>query len=146
MAVPVRKLSRPSSGYLVLLGLATVLVLILVAAYHGSRAGSASECAPARPLLRRIASDTTGARTAVASNGAATAAQTAALQHDDDDLNNFLNGEQSPDTAFNGRVLPVANALGRVVTDLQAHAPGAISNLNQLDAEVRVAGQYCHAL
>ena len=141
-----RKLARPGAGVFILLGLTSILVLILVAAYHGSSASTASQCAPARALLRRMAGDVGGARTAVASSGAATPAQVASLQRDDDDLNNFLNAAQSPDAAFNSRALPVADALGRAVTDLQTHDPGLISDLNRADVAVRAAGQYCRAL
>jgi hypothetical protein len=138
-----RWLARPKTGALVLVGAVTILVLILVAAYHGSEVSDASQCPAARGLLRRTLADTTGARATFTSSGHATAAQAIALQHDDDDVNNFISAEQTPDSAFNSRALPLADNLGRVVTDLSGQTHATVADLNALDSAAQAAAQYC---
>ncbi len=97
-------LSRPVVS-VVVLGLAVlVLVLILAAAYHGSGSGSVSRCGSDTALLRRVARDLA-------------APAVPQLQRDDDDVNNVINAGSHPG------LLPLAGSLGRVVTDLQDHAP-----------------------
>ena len=131
-----RKLSRPITGVYVLVGLAVALLLVLIAAYHGSSSSTASACGPARALLARVKTDVAG----VSAPGAAQR-----LQHDDDDLNNKLNGQQHGDPGFEARALPVADNLGRVVTDLTT--PGAANqvatDVTALTSALHAAEAYC---
>jgi hypothetical protein len=134
------RLSRPIVGFYVLVGVTVILVLVLIAAYHGSsKSSSAGECRAARPLLSRTASDVHAASSGPAS------AVVGRLQKDDDDLNNFINGAQHPDPSFTAQVLPVAGNLGRVVTDLQASPTPASTDgdLATLTAAVDAATRYC---
>ena len=132
-----RRLNRPITGAAVLGVVVLFLVLILAAAYHGSNVPS--PCGSARGLLRRVAAD---AR--VVSGGQATPAQLGALQRDDDDVNNLINAAQHPDPGFNGRILPLAENLGRVVTDFRDSAP-VTTDLAALESAAAGATAYCGA-
>jgi hypothetical protein len=149
MASPARWLTRPSTGFLVLAVLAVILGLIVYAAYHGSDAAVASECGPAHGLLQRTLTDANTTRSQVTIDASATPAVATAVTRDDNDINNFINGEQHPNSGFDGAVLPLADALGRVATDLQPLPlpkpvpSGTVSDVNGLASAASTAAQYC---
>ena len=136
------RLSGRRTGWAVLAVLAAALVVIVLAAYHGSDTASTSACNTGRGLLHRVAADTATAQRAAANGGAVPPASAGALQRDDNDLNNFINGEQTPDRSFDARALPVADGLGRVVTDLSQHT-SAVADLNRAAGAAATANTAC---
>ncbi|MHB8466341.1 MAG: hypothetical protein ACYDH6_03860 [Acidimicrobiales bacterium] len=137
MAGTPSRLSRPSTGVFVMLIAVAVFALILFAAYHGSGGSSSSRCGATSGMLRRVAADV-----AAASGGSPSGRQVAALQRDDDDVNNYLNGNQHPDPGFNARLLPVAENLGRLVTDLSDRVPSGADG-SALGAALASVSRYC---
>ena len=134
-SAPTLKLSRPIMGAAVLAVAVLILVLIVAAAYHGSSGSTGAQCGSVRGVLGRITRDLQPA-----AGGRATPADVAALQRDDDDLNNFLNAGQHP--GLDAHLLPVAENLGRAVTDLRDAAP-AQTDLGALESALAGATTFC---
>jgi hypothetical protein len=121
----------------VLLGLAAVLAVIAIAAFHGSAQTPGSSCSQAAGLLRRTTADASIARRSDSAAGRVPAGALVALRRDGDDLTTLLQGQQSSDVGFDERALPVTDAITALRTDPTA------GDLGRLTAAVGALDGYC---
>src|SRR5579872_3977520 len=108
---------RVPSGVWLLLGLAIALVVIVVAAYHGSSQTPPSDCARSGALLGRTGVDAATARRVDSATGALPRAALQPIEADGGRLTGLVQNEQQSDLGFDERVLPVTDAITQLAAD-----------------------------
>ena len=132
---------RIPSGVWLLVGIAAALVVLVLAAYHGSSQTPPSDCTRWGALLSRTAADAASATRSDSATGALPARLLAPIEADGARLTDLVENEQS-DLTFDERVLPVTDA----ITQLAADAPSPSrtrSDLGTLTAAIAGADRYC---
>jgi len=138
-----RRPARPWSGLLILLGMAAILVILVLAAYHGSGQTPPSDCNRTAALLRRTSTDAADARQAFSTTGSVPAADTQALRSDGDRLTAMLQSEPESDLAYDEKVLPVTDAITTVVNSAGTRPAGLVNDLATLAVNTTAAASFC---
>jgi hypothetical protein len=137
---------RPPPGALVLGGIAAFIVVLVIAAYHGSGRVAPSDCAKTSTLLHRTQADLTGVRASFAAGGTVPGGGAAALAADNRQLAEILQREQSADMAFDERAIPVLDGLTRLASDSRGDVGAkeqVAADLSGLDASLTGLLRFC---
>jgi hypothetical protein len=138
-----RRPARPWSGLVILLGMAAILVILVLAAYHGSSQTPPSDCARATSLLRRTDTDAVAARQAVSTTGSVPAADLAALRTDGDRLTAMVQNEPESDLAFDEKLLPVTDAITTLVGTTGARSTALVNQVATLYSNSTAVDSFC---
>jgi len=138
-----RRPARPWSGLLIIVGLAAILVVLVLAAYHGSDQTPPSDCSRSAALLRRTDTDTAAARQAVSTTGEVPPDELQALRNDGDRLTAMLQAEPESDLAFDEKVLPVTDTITTIVSSGGARTAALANDVATLSSSVTVVASFC---
>jgi len=138
-----RRPPRPWSGLVIVLAMAAVVVVLVLAAYHGSAQTPPSDCARSATVLRRTDADAATARQVFSTAGSVPAADVHALQSDGDRLTAMVQGEPESDLAFDEKVLPLTDAITALVSGAGAHTGDVVDDLATLSSSASAAATFC---
>lgn len=130
----------PAPGVVVLAAVGLVLVLLAIAAYHGSTNVAPSDCAKSSVLIRRTAADAAAARSA---SSAGAPIDVGSLRRDAAQLTAVVQGEQASDIAFGNRVVAVSDAVGRLASDKRGPQTAVSRDAAAVEASARGLEAYC---
>jgi len=140
-----RRPARPWSGLVILLGMAAILVILVLAAYHGSSKTPPSDCARAGSLLRRTDTDAGTARQAVSTTGSIPAVDIAALRSDGERLTAMVQNEPESDLAFDEKLLPVTDAITTLVGTPEARSTALVNQVATVSSTASDLASFCGA-